>query len=142
MRKSQSLIIQFILFFMIGFSLFLTIGNFFRTQSDSFRVNIVETTIELTDSYLSSIAINSVDTCKQCDFVSTNVKLENTTAGYFIQMDASTSAGIVVSTAPSYEIFLSSLHNLNESLTLTGEAYSAEAITLTFNRTKNELEVK
>jgi hypothetical protein len=142
MRKSQSLIIQFVLFFLIGFSLFLTIGNFFRAQSDSFRSGIVEKTLELTDSYLSSIAINSVDTCKQCDFVTTSVKVENTTAGYFLQADASTPTGIAVSTAPDYGIFLSSLHNLNESLTLSGEAYSTEAITLTFNRTKNELEVK
>lgn len=141
MKKAQSLIVQFILFFMIGFSLFLVIGNFFRYQSDIFRGDIADLSLKLTNSYLSFLVINSVDTCKQCDYVETSVKFENTTAGYFFDISFS-SEGLRVSTFPKYSSFTSSIHNLNKSIRMQGEKFSVETLNLTFSRTKNELEVK
>ena len=141
MKKSQSLLIQFVLFFIIGFSLFLLIGNFFKYQSGLFRADIIDLSLKLTNSYFSSFAINSIDSCKQCDSVENSIKLESTTAGYFFEIILS-SEGLDVSTAPTHNSFVSSVHNLNESYDMDGKAVSAETITLTFSRTKNELEVK
>jgi len=140
MRKAQSLIIQFVLFFMIGFSLFLFVGNFFKYQSDVFRSDITDLNLKLTNSYLSSFVVNSVDSCKQCDFVQTSIKLENTTVGYFFEAGLS-SNGLSVSAMPGYKSFVSSVHNFNKSFSMAGKASSAQAINLTFSRTKNELEV-
>ena len=139
MKKSQSLLIQFVLFFIIGFSLFLLIGNFFKYQSELFRTDIIDLSLKLTNSYFSSFAINSIDSCKQCDYVENSIKLEPTTAGYFFETTFS-SEGLDVSTAPTHNSFVSSVHNLNESHNMNGKSSSAETITLTCSRTKNELE--
>jgi len=138
MKKAQSLIMQFILFFIIGFTLFITIGSFFKNQSDAFRIESTEYNIKLANSYLSSFAVGLIDTCKSCDYASIQINVENTTAGYFF-LDNLNSQGLNVSTSWGGLQSVSSIHNLNYSTTLTGNSSSAKTIYLTYNRTKNEL---
>jgi hypothetical protein len=126
---------------MIGFSLFLLVGNFFRSQSEAFRSEIAELNLRMASSYISSLSINFVDSCKQCDYVETRAVLKNISAGYYFQINLS-SIGLNISTLPDYKSFVSSLHNLNESTYMEGNKVSIQTINLMFNRTKNELEVK
>lgn len=138
--KGQSLVIQFIIFFLLGFSLFLSIGSFFRYQSDLFRDDIISSSLGLANSYMSSLMITAVDSCKQCDYISLSAPISNLTAGYVIRMDLANS-GLNISIP--YKFFNSTVHNLNAdpSLSLSGSSSSAQPITLTFNKNQNKLKV-
>jgi hypothetical protein len=138
MKKAQSLIMQFVLFFIIGFTLFITIGSFFKSQSDAFRIESTEYNIRLANSYLSSFAIGLIDTCKSCDYASVQINVENTTAGYYFLNKLDTQ-GLDISTSWGGLQSISSIHNLNSSVTLTGNSSSAKTIYLTFNRSQNVL---
>jgi hypothetical protein len=136
--KGQSLIVQFIIFFLIGFTLFLSVGNFFKYQSDLFRNDIVSSSLSLANSYVSSFIIAAIDSCKECDYVSLSVAMANLTAGYVTEINL-TNFGLNLSIP--YKYFNSPIHNLNSSLGLSGKSSSAQPITLTFNRNQNKLEV-
>jgi len=137
--KSQSLIVQFVLFFVIGLGIFLSLGNLFRFQSEIVRGDVINNSVKLTNSFLSSNIISAVDSCKQCDLVSTNIKLEKTVAGFFTEIRLNNNR---LNTSIDGQSFSSSIHNLNETIGISGEASSAKAITLMFNRTKNNLMIK
>ncbi|MFH0711224.1 MAG: hypothetical protein V1944_01465, partial [Candidatus Aenigmatarchaeota archaeon] len=66
-------------------------------------------------------------------------KIENTTAGYFYDLDFSKST-VNVSVPPfTNKNFITSGHNLNTTFTLSGKTISSKTLTLTLNRTKNEI---
>jgi len=142
MRKAQSLIVQFIIFFIAGFALFIGIGSFLKFQSDVFREDITDSSLELTNSYLSSLIVTSVDSCKQCDYAKFSQKLESRATDYFLEFKLG-DEGLNVSAVPGEKFYLSSIHNLNESFdTIVGKASSIKPINLTFSRTKNELRIE
>lgn len=138
-EKSQSIIIQFILFFLIGLGVFIGVGSMFRMQTDIFREDVAMTSLKVTNSYITSSAIVSLG-CKNCDVVESKITIKNSTVGYFTQVFL-TNSGIRTSTAPPSKEYSSSMHNLNSSLTLTGQAPSVRPINLTFNRNQNKLEI-
>jgi len=139
-RKGQSLVIQFILFFIIGFTIFLSISNFFRIQSDALSSDALSYGLELTNSYISSHALNLITTCKLCTAANITLRLANTTAGYYITADID-QAGLNTSTPyVAKKAYASSMHNINESVSIeSGRVSSARPITLTYGRTKNQL---
>jgi hypothetical protein len=138
MKKGQSLIIQFILFFIIGFTVFVTIGSFFKSQSEAFRSESTEYNLKLANSYFSSFGISLVDACKNCDYANVLIKIENTTAGYFFEENLN-NQGLSISAPNTDKSFASSVHNLNSSTTFAGKSSSAKTISLTFNRSQNVL---
>jgi len=142
MKKAQSLIYQFVIFFVMGFGLFVSIGLFFRVQSDTFRADVVNSSLGLTANYFSSAVISAVDTCKQCDFVRFPLKIENMTAGYFFEIGFDRKKGMNISAVPGDKTLISTVYNLNQSYNMIGKVASAKPITLTFRRTKNELRVE
>lgn len=138
MLKGQSLIIQFILFFVIGFGVFLSVGQFFNLQREIFRSDITDRSLKLTNSYLSS-AIILLNSCKQCDNSKINLRLENTTAGYNLMFKLENN---LLTTAASESISAnSSVHNLSPFLLASGRGVSTKTLTLTLDKTKNELRV-
>lgn len=141
MRKAQSVIVQFIIFFIAGFSLFLGIGLFLKLQSDIFKDDVTDSSLKLTNSYLSSLIITAVDSCKQCDYAKFSQKLESRTTDYFLEFELE-DEGLGVLAVPGEKSFLSSIHNLNESFDLGGKGAAIKPINLTFSRTKNELRIE
>lgn len=139
-NSGQSYIVQFILFFLIGIGLFVGIGNFYRIQYELIRENTADISIEMTNGYLSSLVVASVNSCLQCGVVENNVRIPDTTAGYFLEMLLNES-GLVVATAPPEKGHISSINNLNYSLALDGSAPSIQTINLTYNRNQNKLEI-
>lgn len=138
--KGQSLIIQFILFFIIGLALFLTVGNFFKLQFDVARSDIINSNLRIVSSYVSSTIINLVDSCKQCEYANVMLSLENKT-GYAVKVQLTNNPrGLNVSTENKF--YFSPIHNLNETFDMTGESSSFKTLSLTLNRTKNELRVE
>jgi hypothetical protein len=133
------MIIQFVMFFVIGFSLYLTVGNFFKYQSELFRESITQENLKLANSYITSNMITLADSCKDCDYANFTFKIENTTAGYFFDLDLSNSQ-VNVSVPPfENKSFITSAHNLNMSYSSQGKTISSKTLTLTLNRTKNEI---
>jgi len=144
--KGQSLIIQFIIFFIIGLTLFLGVGTFFRYESDIFKDDASRESLKMINSYFSSIALTAYSTCKQCDNVNITVKTANTTAGSFFEVSIGT-FGLNASIPFTSLKYVTSIHNLNSSLnninevSLNGAVASAKPITLTFNKTQNKITI-
>jgi hypothetical protein len=138
--KGQTLVIQFILFFIIGLALFLTVGNFFKLQFDVARSDIINSNLRIVSSYVSSAIINLVDSCKQCEYANVMLGLENKT-GYAVKVQLSSNPrGLNISTEDKF--YFSPIHNLNETFDMSGESSSFKTLSLTLNRTKNELRVE
>jgi hypothetical protein len=140
-NAGQSYIMQFVLFFLIGLGLFMGLGNFFSVQYQLMRRDTADISIEMINGYLSSLAVASVDSCMQCGAVENNVRIGNTTAGYFLEVELGES-GLTVSTAPAEKEHTSSINNLNHSLLLEGSAPSIRPINLTYDRNQNKLEIR
>lgn len=141
MTKGQSVIMQFLIFFIIGFFIFITIGMFFKYQSDLFKQDIISSSLNLTNSYLSSVSIIMVDDCKECDFINLTLKVSNTSTGYPIEVKF-TGNSMLNTSIPTVSEQTTTIHNLNYSLKASGSSSSVKTIILTFNRTNNNLGVK
>jgi len=143
MSKGQSLVIQFIAFFLIGFSLFVSTSNIFQYQSKAFQDMIIDSSLNLSNSYLSSAIIATINSCKNCDSVNITVKLQNTTADYVLGIGISQASGLSVSIPPIGKYSSSNVHNIISFLTqCSGNSTSNKPISLTFNKNQNKLEVK
>ena len=139
--KAQSQIVQFILFFMIGLGVFLSIGSYFRGRLDIFGDTVAESSRKLTASYFSAISINAISSCKECDNINTTIKLQNRTANFFIEVTG-TPNGFNAMTQPGNESFSSAIHNLVLSISgVNGTGASDEPIVLSFNKNQNKLRV-
>ncbi len=141
--KGQSSILQFILFFIVGMAIFTAVGNFFRLQSEYLRKDVSIYSVEMINGYISSIILNSVNSCKSCTSIESKIKLSDTTFGYFLVISLDEINGLNVSTSPKSFEYISSIHNLKESITdMDGSTYSGEPINLTYDRNQNKLEIK
>jgi len=139
--KGQTLIIQFILFFLIGFSLFTSIGLFFKYQSDLFKSDVTNFNLRLINSYVSAAAMTELVSCKQCDFVNITLKLQNTTAGNFFEIGLN-SLGVNTSVPASQKNVTTSIYNLNASYSLLNSlSASVKPISITFTKSQNNLRV-
>jgi len=139
--KGQSLIFQFILFFLVGLALFIGIGNFFRAQSDILRKDASGLSVEVINNYISSAAVASIDSCKECGTVENKLRISDTVFGYFLKVSLA-SNGLTISTPPPDRNYTSSVNNLNASVNMAvGSAPSIEPINLTYNRNQNKLEI-
>lgn len=139
--KGQSQVIQFILFFMIGLGVFLSISSFFRMQLDTFGKSVADSSRKLTASYFSAVSIYSTVSCKECDNINTSIQLQNRTANFFLEV-VGTSSGIDVRTQPGNETYSSLIHNLAISLaSVEGIGSSVRPIVLSFNKNQNKLRV-
>jgi hypothetical protein len=138
-RKGQSIVIQFLIFFVIGFSIFISLGSFFNYHSEIFKQSILSSGMNLTSSYISSAVIAMVDSCKKCDFVNLTIKTHNTSAGYPILIRGEGSQLNIIT--PS-QTLSTTIHNLLKELKISGSSSSTKPIILTFNRTNNNLEVR
>jgi hypothetical protein len=108
-----------------------------------FRDRIIESSLGLSNSYLSSVAISAIDTCKECDFASITTKMQNTSAGYILEFELTKTSGLNVSIPQIIRFYNTTIHNIVPSLTeCSGSSASTEPISLTFNKNQNKLEAK
>ena len=138
--KAVSLIVQFVLFFIIGLGFFLLSGNLFKYQSGLVRKGILDSGSELSVNQISAISISSVDSCKSCDNVTIKVD-QKSIAGYNPVYQLSN--GIILKVEPENKIVQSTMHNLYYSITYdTAEVSSSKSIALTYDKIKNKLVMK
>jgi len=135
--KSQTLIVQFIIFFTIGLVFFLTVGNLFRFQAELIRGDVIEVNSRLTNSYMSALIITTVNSCKSCNITTAKVDIKNIVGLYpSFYFDR----GLVLSVDSENKIVRSPMHNLNYSVNMgANQVSSVRTITLTFDRDKNNL---
>jgi hypothetical protein len=82
MGKGQSFIVEFILFFTISFSLFITISLFFHNQNKFFEERLGEKASELMNDIVSTYIINGVN-CKSCERVIITENIPSKIGGFF-----------------------------------------------------------
>jgi hypothetical protein len=138
--KAQTIIVQFIIFFILSIIILSAVGYFFRLQSDILRGDIISSYRNLVNSYISAASTSLLDSCKMCDYGRIYFKLPNTTAGYYTEISFVNNQSTVIS-QPDAVSSASSLHNLNYTLIFEGFSHSMKLIALTLEKDKNILEV-
>lgn len=140
-NKGQSQIIQFILFFMIGLALFLTIGGVFRGRIDIFADDIADQNRKLINSYFSSLAVQALVTCKECDGYNVTTRLSNTTAGSYTQVGLN-DTNLVTISQPGGRRYDGSAHGLLMQLEGAGGlATTSRPIILSYSKNQGILRV-
>lgn len=138
--KGQSLVVQFLLFFVIGLGIFAAIGGVFRLQSDIVRGDIAEANRKLVGSYLSSIAVSMSSTCKECDFINQTLKLKNVTASYIVRFSL-TKNGLDIFSEPGGGKNSVSFHNLGQAFDMNGNGASPFPIIFSSNNKLGKLQM-
>ena len=82
MKKGQSFIIEFILFFAISFSLFTIISYYFYSQNEFYKEEVSEYTSELVNDLIITDIIKGT-TCKACDEVSLSEEIPSQIGGFY-----------------------------------------------------------
>jgi hypothetical protein len=135
--KGQSLIIQFILFFVIGLSIFAAIGSLFKFQAKLYQQQIADESRKQLANFFGSIIVYQ-NSC-QCNS-RYEVGFKNLTAGYITQFLLD-DRGLIVIMIPGGKYYLFPLYNLGKSYEVGGAAYSTRPIKITFSKTQNKIEV-
>ena len=137
--KAASLILQFLIFFIIGLGFFLLAGNLFRFQSDLIKQGIIDSGSSLALSEISAASIRAVNSCKSCENVTIKIDQRRIAGSIPIYQ---LSNGVTIELEAENELSQSSMHNLNYSMTLGGKASASKPIALTYDRIKNNLVIK
>jgi hypothetical protein len=82
MKKGQSFIIEFILFFTISFSLFSIISYYFYSQNEFYKEKVGEYTTELVNDLIVMDMIRGIN-CKSCDEVYISEELPSQIGGFY-----------------------------------------------------------
>lgn len=143
MTKGQSVILEFILFFAIVFSLFSTISFFFYNQNNYFQQEIAESTSQLINDLVSSNILKGIE-CKSCSSLIIDEKIPSKIGGQYYKVKLDTNYGINT-TLLSSKVYSkqSSVLNLNETFSLSGESSSEnKRIEIQINNINNQVEVE
>lgn len=137
MKKSQTLVVQFVIFVVIGLAFTLAAANLFRMQSDFIKSDILNSATELAAEQVSANAIMASSSCKACDRVSLKFNVKRI-ADYSPVIGLG--ADLTVEVEPENKIATSTIHNLKHSVIYKPGAVSAAIpINLTYEKTKNNL---
>ena len=125
MRKGQSLIIEFILFFLISFSLFSVISFFFYNQNEFFKERIGDRLTDIVNNLVSNHIIHGV-TCRSCNSVKIQENLPSKIGGYYYRVFLDKQG--LNTTLMSGKLYSrrSSLFNLNKTFTFTDSESKSE----------------
>jgi len=139
MNKGQSLVVQFAIFFLIGFAVYLLVSGFFSFQTDLYKQDIIDSSVNLTASQISSAIVALVEGCKGCDQANMTLNLKNFTANYPLEITFN-SSGFTLFVPVVEKTFQSSIHGLNSYLAIIeSSVLSTRPINLTFDKTQNKL---
>jgi len=139
--KAQSQIIQFVLFFLIGMSIFGVIGNFFKAHAMASRERIENASLKLLESFVKAAIISYVETSKTANQANFSFVLPNTTADYYHEFYLlSNPRELMIKPVPTGKALFSSIHNLNYTL-LFNNGFASSVLPLKFSyiREKNKL---
>ncbi len=137
--KAQSQIVQFILFFLVGLSVFLALSDVYKTQLDIFGSTISQSSEVLTASYISENFIEE-RSCLSCDTINITINPQSP-ENVFLQVALSLSSLQIIS-YPNLQSTSSLMHNILFSVSgASGQATVGKPIILSFIKTQNILRV-
>lgn len=137
--KAVSLIIQFILFFLIGLSIFISVGMLFSNQYILVKQDIAEERIKNVANYFASQIISFYISCIECDYATLTINPEDIQHPYKIYLHDDNLTVSVLDMGKNYSI---KLNNFNETLELSGEAISGRPVILTLEKSNNKLRIE
>jgi len=143
MEKGQSFIIEFILFFMISFSLFITISVFFYNQNTFFEKRVGNKTSELVNNIVSTDIIKGVN-CKSCNKVLITESIPSKLGGFFYKIQLNNNGLNMTLISLEYFSEQTPVFNLNETYDfLNSESMSENKIIgIKINNDEKEIEVE
>lgn len=137
--KGQSQIIQFMLFFFVGLSVFLAISGVYKSELDIFGNTVSSKDAQLMNSFVSENFIYE-RSCLSCDTINVTINPQNP-EGIFLQTVLNSTSLQVVS-YPNLQSTYSAMHNTLYSVaTAIGQASTGQPIILSFIKTQNMLRV-
>ncbi len=142
MRKGQSFIIEFILFFGISFSLFVTISYYFYNQNFFLNEMIGESTTDLINKQISTDIVMA-NSCKSCDTILIRDKIPSQIGGYYYKIKMEDNC--LNTTLYSRKLFSNqgAIFNLDKTFSLIGETKSEnKRIEIKIDNIDNKIEVK
>ena len=154
--RTQTQIIQFILFFIISISIFSIVSTYLFSLSQSFQDRILLHTRELIASYTSSVLIHTYTGCKYCNYTNITYSLPHKVFDNFHEING-TNRLIYVKTTPLQKEILTSVHNLNTSVQFSGifstgiikypqgssryEVTKFSSVLISLNKTENKFKI-
>jgi len=136
--KAQSYIIEFILMFLVSFSIFSTISFIFYNQNQSLSNRVGNSTSKLVNDVVA-IECMKVISCKACYDINIKSSIPQRIGGFFYKISL-TQEG-VLSQLTSGSSTLTPVFNLNETFTFSGSVNSNnKKIEIQINN--NKIEVK
>jgi len=149
--KSQTQIIQFMLFFIISISIFSLISSYLFSFSQSSQDRLLLSFRELLSSYVSSFVIISYTGCKYCNNSKMVYGIPYQVFDNFHEVGCIDNT-IYVRSMPIQKQIISSVHNLNRSVGFEGFFSSGATlsyyglnktslISISFNKTENKFKI-
>ncbi len=125
MSKAQSFIVEFILFFMISFSLFTAISYYFYSQNIFYKGKVGTTTAELINDIVATNIIKGLN-CKSCDRVTITEEIPSKIGGifYVVKLDKHVINTTLMREKSSF--VETSIFNLNGTLFFSGSSTSED----------------
>jgi len=140
MKKAQSFIVEFVIFFMISFSLFAAISFLFYNQNIYYKKRVGETTSDLVNDLVLTHIIQGIN-CKSCSEVIVTEEIPSRIGGIFYVVKLNTS---VINTTLSIEktsFKETPIFNLNGTLFFSGSSNSDDrSILIKINNTNVRVE--
>ena len=140
--KGQTLIIEFLLFFLISFTLFTAISSFFYNQNEFFKQIIGE---KVTDSLNNLILINILrgTGCNLCDKVIIKENLPSKIGGNYYKIELKQVGLKTTIFSSKFYSNLKPLFNINETFTILDSETKSEnkIVEIKINNKEKELRI-
>ncbi|MGC9200393.1 MAG: hypothetical protein ACP5F8_00290 [Candidatus Aenigmatarchaeota archaeon] len=150
--KAQTQVIQFVLFFILSFSIFSLILNFFYSSSFSFQDRVLTFQRETLASYVSSYVTYIWENCRYCNSSFFKIAIPSKLSENYHDVYFSNNI-LYIKSQPLGKDFSSSLHNINQSASFSGYFSSANVFSyeglnktfaltnLSFNKIQNKFNI-
>ena len=142
--KSQSQIIQFVLFFLISISIFSLISSYLFSFSQSFQDRLLSSFREMLASHISGYIVYSFVNCNYCNYSILKFNIPYQVFDNYHEIQASNNQ-VYLKSVPNQKQVLVSTHNINSTLSsIVGSystGYSPSIVTISFNKTENKLKI-
>ena len=139
MAKGQSAIYEYIIFFAIGISLFISLCSIYLSQYTNLNKDISMSNARLMNSFLSANAVSIISQCRDCQTVTYTINVQKP-GSTFIGVANDFGFNVLNPFIPLN--YLSFAHNFASDTFFNGDSTLGKTITLTYNKDKNNLEIK
>src|SRR2546428_10108956 len=137
--KGQTVIMQFVLSFLFGLFLFLSIGNVYKIQFDIFSSTVSQKTRDLLSSFATANFIE-LNSCTTCDIANSTIHVQ-TPPSVFLWVVLNPDS-LNVTSLNGQSNATSKIHNLLSSfVSVTGKALVTKPIILSLMKAQNTLSV-